>query len=113
MRHKFYPLKEILEQNVLDILFIQETKLDVTFPDGQFHVKDFRNYRKDHTGRSGGLMTFIMDDIVQKRRVDLEIDCIENGRIETMAIEMMIRKERPLGQRKTPPANKHLFVTYR
>ncbi len=39
-------------------------------------------------------LKFIRDDIVPKRRDDLEIDYIENGRIETMAIEKMIRSEK-------------------
>ena len=37
-RNKFEPFREVLLQNIFDILSIQETKLDDSFPDAQFNV---------------------------------------------------------------------------
>ncbi len=41
VRHKFYPLRGALEKNVLDVLCVQETKLDDSSPDVQFQVDIF------------------------------------------------------------------------
>ncbi len=35
------------------------------------------------TGKTSGLLTYIRGDIVQRKREDFEIDCKENGRIES------------------------------
>ncbi len=85
---------EVLEKNVLDILCVQETKLDDSFPGVQFQVDNFKLYRKDYTQRSGGLLTYVRGDTVQSRREDLEIDRAENGRVESLAVEIMLRGEK-------------------
>ena len=41
IRNKFEPLVSFINNN-LDILMISETKIDDTFPDSQFLIKDFR-----------------------------------------------------------------------
>ncbi len=81
IRNKFDPLKEVLEKRVLDVLALQETKLDDSFPNGRFMVEGFRLYRKDYTNRSGGLMMHVRDDITHRRRDDLEMTHMEQGRI--------------------------------
>ena len=40
VRYKFECLKDIINNNI-DILFISETKLDDTFPVGQFLINEF------------------------------------------------------------------------
>ena len=39
-------------------------------------------------------MTYARGDIVQSRRKDLEIDRAENGRVECLAVEIMLRCEK-------------------
>ena len=93
VRHKFPPLAEVLGRSMIDILSIQETKLDDSFPDSQFSVLGYQLHRKDHRSNSGGLMMLIRDDLPQQRRQDLENVQATSGRIELMVIETMIYNE--------------------
>ena len=42
IRHKFEPFREILQHNIFDVLTIQETKIDDSFPDNQFNIPMYR-----------------------------------------------------------------------
>ena len=88
IRHKFLPLEEVLKKNVLDILIIQETKLDNSFPVAQFLVDEFVMYRNDFRNDSGGLMMFVRGDLPQRRRNELEVNTCQSGRIESIAVEI-------------------------
>ena len=94
LRYKFAPLAEILGQSMLDILSVQETKLDSSFPDSQFMVPGYRLHRKDHQRNSGGLLMLIRDDIPHVRRYDLENITILSGRIELMVLEIVLKNEK-------------------
>ena len=69
---------------------IQETKLDESFPIAQFGVDGFTVYRNDNTEHAGGLMMFVRSDIAQIRRYDLEITNCVSGRIESIAIQLLV-----------------------
>ena len=88
IRNKFSTVQNILQNAYVDIFGICETKLDDTFPEGQFYVNFFIYYRKDRSSNGGGLMMYVRSDIPQRRRHDLEkvIDCRESG-LEIMIIE--------------------------
>ena len=94
LRYKFAPLAEILGQSMLDILSVQETKLDSSFPDSQFMVPGYRLHRKDHQSNSGGLLMLVRDDIPHVRRYDLEKITILSGRIELMVLEIVLKNEK-------------------
>ncbi len=95
LRHKFDPLAEILQKNVLDVLMLQEIKLDDSFPPSQFYVSNFKVYRKDVNAHCGGLMMYVRGDLPQRRRYDLE-ECnfYMSGRIEIMVLEINLRKDK-------------------
>ena len=96
IRNKFSTVEYILQNAYVDIFGICETKLDHTFPEGQFHVKNYIHYRKDRSSNGGGLMMYFRSDIPQRRRHDLEkiIDGRESG-LEILIIETtMNAKER-------------------
>ena len=59
VRHKFEPFREVLLENIFDVLSIQETKLDNSFPDAQFNVSMYRCYRNDYKCNEGGLMVYV------------------------------------------------------
>ena len=66
IRYKFEELKLIIKDNV-DILIIQETKVDNTFPVNKFLIDGFNPpYRRDRTSMGGGLMVFIREHIPAK-----------------------------------------------
>ena len=66
IRQKFHSLMEITTGNI-DILMISETKLDDSFPKGQFLLKGFsESYRLDCNSKKGGIMLFIREDTPSK-----------------------------------------------
>ena len=66
LRYKFEQLKFLLNDDV-DIIIIQETKLDNTFPNGQFLLEGYLPpFRKDRDSRGGGVLVFVKDNIPAK-----------------------------------------------
>ena len=63
---KFIEIKEWLVDGVFDILCIQETKIDSTFPNSQFHVNGYNIFRRDRKKGGGGVMIFVRDSIVAR-----------------------------------------------
>ena len=52
---------------LVDFLAVSETKLDNSFPTGQFNLPRFRTpYRKDLSGKSGGLLVYVNSNIPPK-----------------------------------------------
>ena len=96
IRYKIEPFKEVLNESIFDVLTIQETKIDESFPDNQFHVPMYRLYRQDFKHNEGGIMMYIRNDFPQYRRSDIERFSINNndGRIEILAVEVSINKEK-------------------
>ncbi len=58
----------MLHKNSLDLLCIAETKLDASFPDATFPVDNYRQYGKDYTDTSGGLIAYGRSEIPSQRR---------------------------------------------
>ena len=64
--NKFDQLKEVIGKN-LDILVIQETKLDASFPQEQFIINGFtKPYRLDRNRDGGGILIYVREDIPSK-----------------------------------------------
>ena len=83
IRNKFDQLK-LLVKDIIDILIIEETKLDETFPDGQFILEGFMPpIRKDRNRFGGGIMIFIRENIPAKV---LENDLVTD--IECVSVEL-------------------------
>lgn len=63
---KFDDLKEIIGKH-LDILTIQETKLDSSFPPQQFMIEGYSEpYRLDRNRNGGGVLIYVREDIPSK-----------------------------------------------
>ena len=96
--NKFTALKEIVS-NHIDILIIEETKLDETFPKGSFEIQGFKEpFRKDRNIHGGGIMVFVREDIPSRELTTVKFR--EN--IEGLFIEINLRKSKWL-----------LFATYK
>ncbi len=66
IRNKFDNLRNIIAGNV-DILLVSETKLDDSFPAKQFLIEGYSlPFRLDRSGRAGGLLLFVREDIPSK-----------------------------------------------
>ena len=67
---------------------ISETKLDNTFPQGQFFIPGYGiPYRVDRNSHGGGIIVYIREDIISKviPMIDVSIECI--------CIELNLRKK--------------------
>ena len=88
LRNKFDALVHQIKGNV-DILVIPETKLDESFPEGQFKIPGFTTpFRRDRNEFGGGILVFVREDIPSK------VISKETLSIEGMFIELNFRKKR-------------------
>ena len=93
IRNKFYSLSFMVENNA-DILLISETKLDDSFPSGQFKICGFTMpYRYDRNSMGGGLLLYIRDDIPAKL-LKHDFGTIEIDAIENVLVEINLRKRK-------------------
>ena len=68
---------------------ISETKLDNSFPDGQFLISGYSSpYRLDRNCQGGGIMLHVREDIPSK------LLSIENHPIEGFYVEINLRKKK-------------------
>ena len=73
-------------ENNADMLLISETKLDDSFPSGQFKICGFSmSYRYDRNSMGGGILLYIRDDIPTKL---LKHDFGNN--IENLSVEINV-----------------------
>ena len=55
LRNKFESLQHIINKNI-DVLLINETKIDSSFPSAQFHLEGYATpYRLDRNANGGGI----------------------------------------------------------
>ena len=66
LRNKFDYFIEQITGNI-DILVISETKLDSSFPAGQFFINGYSEpFRIDRNSQRGGIMLYVREDILSK-----------------------------------------------
>ena len=75
IRNKFSDLKTFVGKT-FDILTIAESKLDESFPSADFKFEGFHfpPFRIDCTSNSGGLLTYVRNDIPVRQLSKFEID---------------------------------------
>ena len=72
----------------VDTLMISETKIDKSFPLGQFKVNGFNApFRLNHNSNSGGIMLFAREDVPAKFIVS------ETPPVEGIYVEVKLRKQ--------------------
>ena len=70
IRNKFEALKSIVSGN-LDILVVTESKLDNSFPDGQFLMEGYSPpFRLDRNANGGGILIYVREDITCRELKD-------------------------------------------
>ena len=66
LRNKFDALVKQVSGNV-DVLFLSETKIDESFPEGQFKTPEFCTpFRLDRNRFSGGILVYVQENIPAK-----------------------------------------------
>lgn len=77
LQKKFDEVRLWLATNAFDILTIQETKIDSTFPSSQFQVDGLNFYRRDRVKGGGGIVVYVRDNIAASRK-KLRGKCVES-----------------------------------
>ena len=82
LRNKFEFLVDQIKGKV-DLLMISETKLNESFPQGQFKISGFsRPFRLDRNSNRDGIMLFVREDIPAKL-IFIEVSPVEGFYVET------------------------------
>ena len=91
MCNKINDLRKICGKTQIHVLCIDETKLDESFPDAQFHIDSYQYpaFRKDHNKNDGRKIVYIKEGLIAKRNLEYE-----NINIETICIETSISKRK-------------------
>ena len=91
MRNKINDLRKICRKTQIHVLCIDETKLDESFPDAQFHIEGYQYpaFRKDRNKNGGGKIVYVKEGLIAKRILEYE-----NINIETICIEITISKRK-------------------
>ena len=76
--NKIDEVKDLLNRNMFDILFLAETKIDSTVSSHLVSHPGFRTIRKDRKKGAGGLLAYIRNDLSAYRRLKLESSNIES-----------------------------------
>ena len=84
-------MREVVDKVLIDILCIDETKLDDTFPDAQFKINNYQYppFRRDRNSKGGGKIVYIRQGLISKR-----LSKFESKGIETICIELTISKKK-------------------
>ena len=74
LREKLISLQEICLKSSIDVLCVNETELDASYPNAQFHIEgyQFPPFRRNRNKHSGGKMVFVRNGITAKRLESLE-----------------------------------------
>ena len=84
-------LRDICKKASMDILCIDETKIDSSFPDSQFYIDSyqFAPFRRDRNINGGGKIVYIKNGIIAKR-----ISNLEGISTEIICIDITISKKK-------------------
>ena len=90
MAPKFEPLESLIKGNV-DLLMVSETKVDDTYPTGQFKIEGYsKPIRLDRNRHGGGLIIFSRDDLACHELKSHELP----SNVECTFLEMRIRQSK-------------------
>ena len=88
VRNKFEGLKDFVSDNI-DILIVAETKIDNSFPKGQFFIQGYSEpFRLDRNSNGGGLLVYVKEDIPSKQLKSFKFE----DDIECIGFEVNLRK---------------------
>ena len=88
INNKLEQLKYIIK-NDIDPLIVNETKLNLSFPSGQFSIDRFaKPFHRDRNKNGGGVMIFVTDDIPSK---EIKVNFLPSD-VVYLFIELNIRK---------------------
>ena len=91
LSEKIISLRNVISKSKLEVLCIDETKLDLSFPDTQFKTEgyQFPLFRKDRNSDGGGKIVYVREGLVTK-----QLPLFESPAIESICIELTISKSK-------------------
>ena len=83
--------KKICKESPIDILCVDETKLDSSYPDAQFQINDYQfpPFRRDRNKYRGGKIVFTRQGLTTRR-----LPKFETKVSEIICIELTISKKK-------------------
>ena len=89
LQEKIISLREILKKTKIDVLCIDETKLDSSFPNHQFKIEgyQFLPLRRDRNSKGGEKIVFVREGLIAKQMKNFE-----TKNAETICLELTIVK---------------------
>ena len=83
-RYKYEHIVDLLQRNIVDILFLSETKLYDSFPDAIFnvHLANFILHRSDRNQHGNGVLAYMRADLAGDRNKQMEFHDIESIALE-------------------------------
>ena len=89
--HKVDSLREFLKISLLEIICVDETKLDNSFPDQQFKIEGFQfpPFRRDRNKFGGGKIVYVKDGLIANRLTEFE-----TAESETICLESTISNKK-------------------
>ena len=109
-RNKHEYIRDLLQRNLVDILFLSERKIDASFPDAQFSIHNFTMWRADRNTFGGGVMVYIRSDLAADRKIQYEF-----REIESIGVEVTSGNEKCFfGGVYKPPSmsNEHFYIDF-
>ena len=88
LRNKFESIADVI-QGTFDIFLLSETKIDESFPDKQFHLNNYKIFRKDRNRYGGGIMFYVNENLPGKI-LTTEIDNLT----ETILLEVNVQSSK-------------------
>ena len=108
LREKTVSLREVLSKAPIDMLCVDQTKPDASFPDHQFKISryQFPLLRRDCNSMGGGEIVFVREGFIVK-----QIKNFETENAETICLELIIAKKKwcILFAYRPPDANKNVL----
>ena len=91
IRNNIVQLTDICKTSPTEILCIDETKLDSSFPNAQVHLPDYQfpPFRRDQNLSGGGIIVYIHNGIIAKR-----LTVYETPNTESICVEIIIKKRK-------------------
>ena len=90
VRNKFEGLKDFVSDHI-DALMAAETKIDNSFPKGQFFIQGYSEpFRLDRNSNGGGLLVYVKEDIPSKQLKSFKFE----DDMECIGFEINLRKKK-------------------
>ena len=91
LKEKVTPLRDVLPNAPIDVLCVDETKLDSSFPDHKFKIEgyQFPLFRRGRNSKGGGKLVYLREGFIVKR-----MPKFNTGKAETICIEITIAKKK-------------------